>query len=98
MPGATEPLDVLYRRHAPSVFRRARALLGSDADAHEVVQELFLSLFERPDQYQGRSALTTFMYSATTHACLNRIRNRKTRLRLISEHAASGPGESDPKM
>ena len=99
MPDATETLDDVYRRHAPSVFRRARRLLGSDADAHEIVQELFLSLFERPEQYRGQSALTTFMYSATTHACLNRIRNRKTRVRLLDRHArTSGTGEQDPKL
>jgi RNA polymerase sigma-70 factor, ECF subfamily len=87
-------MDAVYARHAPSVFRRARRLLGSDADAHEVVQELFLSLVERPEQYQGKSALTTFMYSATTHACLNRIRNGRTRLRLLEEHV--GPAATEP--
>jgi RNA polymerase sigma-70 factor (ECF subfamily) len=99
MPKETEGLDAIYTRHAPGVFRRARRLLGSDADAHEVVQELFLSLFERPEQYSGKSALTTFMYSATTHACLNRIRNKKTRLRLLERHASvSDEEERDPRM
>lgn len=76
----------LYRTHAPAVFRRARRLLGSESDAHEIVQEVFLSLFERPEQYGARSALTTFLYSATTHACLNRLRNQRTRARLLTEH------------
>jgi RNA polymerase sigma factor (sigma-70 family) len=80
-----DTLDTLYRRHAPSVFRRARRLLGNDADAQEIVQEVFVSLFERPEQYAARSALTTFLYSVTTHACLNRIRNRKTRLRILEQ-------------
>jgi RNA polymerase sigma-70 factor (ECF subfamily) len=83
MPEDADTIDGLYRRHAPAVFRRARRLLGTDADADEVVQEVFLSLFERPDQYEGKSALTTFLYSVTTHACLNRIRNSRNRLRLL---------------
>lgn len=78
-----DTLDTLYRRHAPSVFRRARRLLGNDADAEEIVQEVFLSLSERPEQYAALSAMTTFLYSMTTHACLNRIRNRKNRARLL---------------
>jgi RNA polymerase sigma factor (sigma-70 family) len=81
--------EYLYRAHAPGVFRRARQLLGHAADAHEVVQELFLSLFEKPAQYQSKSALTTFLYSATTHACLNRIRNQQNRERLRDEHVGS---------
>lgn len=51
-----------------------------------MVQELFTSLLDRPGQFEGRSKLLTYLYSATTHSCLNRIRNRKTRLRLLQEH------------
>jgi RNA polymerase sigma-70 factor (ECF subfamily) len=79
----------LYRTHAPSALRRARRLLGSDADAGEVVHDVFLSLFERPEQYAGKSSMTTFLYSAITHACLNRIRNGRTRLRLVQDNARS---------
>jgi RNA polymerase sigma factor (sigma-70 family) len=79
--------DVCYRTHAPAVFRRARRLLGSDSDANEIVQDVFLSLFERPEQYRAQSALTTFLYAATTNACLNRLRNQRTRARLLSARA-----------
>lgn len=98
MPFDENTLDAIYRRHAPSVFRRARRILGSDADAHEVVQDVFLSLFERPDQYAGRSALTTFLYGATTHAALNRIRNWKNRTRLLSEFVRGEQRETDTRM
>jgi len=80
--------DETYRRHGPAVFRRARQILGVDADAHEVVQDVFLSLFENPDQFMGRGSITSFLYSATTHACLNRVRNRKNRERIVRERFA----------
>ena len=89
-------LATIYRRHAPVVFRRARHLLGSDADAHEVVQDVFLSLFERPEQFEGRSSLTTYLYSMTTHACLTRLRNQRNRERLrqarLTPDAAAATG------
>lgn len=78
--------EELYRRHAASAFRRARRLLGNEADAHEIVHDVFLSLFERPEQYAGRSGLSTFLYSAVTHACLNKLRNHRNRERLLREH------------
>jgi RNA polymerase sigma-70 factor (ECF subfamily) len=71
------------------VFRRARHLLGSDDEAHEVVQDVFLSLFERPGQYGERSSLVTFLYSAATHACLNRIKQTSNRARLLEERVRS---------
>jgi RNA polymerase sigma factor (sigma-70 family) len=88
--------DDVYRRHAPSVHRRARQLLGNDADAHETVQDLFMSLYERPEQFSGKSTLTTWLYSATTHACLNRIRNRKNRARLLRDEPAPSEVSSSP--
>lgn len=88
--------DGLYRAHAPGAFRRARRILGSEADAHELVHDVFLSLFERPEQWQGQSALTTFMYSAVTHACLNRLRNGRNRLRLLEQHTFSEHERQDP--
>lgn len=78
-------VDQLYKRYAPQAYRRARCVLGNDADAHEVVQDVFVSLLERPEQYKGQSQLTTFMYSVVTHACLNRVRNQRNRLRLVRE-------------
>ena len=86
-----------YRRHGPSVFRRARQMLGVEADAYEVLQEVFLSLVERPEQFQGKSSVTTFLYSATTHACLNRIRNTNNRERLQREHLPADEESSDSR-
>ena len=77
--------DDLYRRHAPLVQRRARALLGSDAAALDVVQDLFASLFERPGQFEGKSSLPTFLYAATTHSCWTRLRDGRNRLRLVQQ-------------
>jgi RNA polymerase sigma-70 factor (ECF subfamily) len=83
----------VYRRHSPLVHRRARALLGSDAEALDVVQDLFISLFERPEQFRAQSSLATFLYSATTRACWTRLRNGRTRARLLAnaEHGAVSP-------
>lgn len=86
MTQAQPSFEELYRRHAASAFRRARRLLGNEADAHETVHDVFLSLFERPDQYTGLSGLSTFLYSAVTHACLNKLRNHRNRERLLREH------------
>lgn len=98
-----EVFEDVYRRYAPSAFRRARRLLGSEPDAHEVVHDVFVGLLERPEQYRGESHPSTFLYSAVTHACLNRIRNRMTRLRLLRERVFGAtpdhvPGDAPEAM
>lgn len=87
---ATSPsFERLYRLHAGSAFRRAERILGNAADAHEIVHDVFLSLLEEPAQYAQRAALTTFLYSAVTHACLNHLRNQRNRRRLLQEHGSA---------
>ncbi|HET8932838.1 MAG TPA: sigma-70 family RNA polymerase sigma factor [Polyangiales bacterium] len=81
--------DRLYRLHSGAAFRRAQRILGNTADAHEIVHDVFLSLFERPEQFAARSAFTTFLYSMVTHACLNHLRNQSNRRRLLEEHGPS---------
>ncbi|HEX6241228.1 MAG TPA: sigma-70 family RNA polymerase sigma factor, partial [Polyangiales bacterium] len=90
MADARAILRDLYARHAPAVHRRALRLLGSEADAHEVLQDLFVSLLARPDELAGRSAWSSYLYTATTHACLNRLRNQRRRERLLEREAAVG--------
>jgi RNA polymerase sigma factor (sigma-70 family) len=89
--------DAMYRRYAPLVQRRARALLGSEAEALDVVQDLFTSLIERPEQFAGKSALSTFLYSATTHACWTRLRQSKNRGRLLAQHASRDEAAEDAR-
>jgi RNA polymerase sigma factor (sigma-70 family) len=90
--------EELYRQHAPAAFRRAERMLGGVSDADEVVHDVFLRLFEQPDQFLGQSRVSTYLYSAVTHECLNRIRNRRTRARLSEERrhlsSANDPGTS----
>jgi RNA polymerase sigma-70 factor (ECF subfamily) len=44
-PRRTTDFDGLYRRHAPSVYRYAYAVLGNHADAEDVAQQTFLNAY-----------------------------------------------------
>lgn len=89
---ASNSLADIYRQHGPTVFRRARQLLGSDADAHEVVQDVFLSLVEKPEQFKQQCSFTTFLYRVTTNACLAKLRNARNRDRIWREQLAPQAG------
>ena len=90
-------VEALYRAYGHCVLRRARQILGSDDDAAEVLQELFVGLVARPGQFDGRSAPSTFLYAATTHACLSRLRDRQNRRRLIDEQVRPLTTDVDPR-
>ncbi len=78
--------EQLYREHGHIVLRRAKEILGSDSEAQEALQEVFLSLLNRPEQFSGRSSITTFLYRMTTNACLNKLRNHRKRSDLLAQN------------
>src|SRR4051812_11161869 len=92
-------LDVgaLYRSYGHSVLRRARAILGSEADAHDVLHEIFAGLVSRPEQFRGTSGPSTFLYAVTTNACLARLRDHRNRARLLDEQVRPWTTELDPR-
>ncbi|AUX46978.1 ECF family RNA polymerase sigma factor [Sorangium cellulosum] len=87
-------IEAAYRQHGHLVLRRARRLLGNEQDAREILQDVFASLLDAPGQLDGKGPLVSWLYGATTHACLNRIRDRKNRLRLLDTHVAPMQEES----
>ncbi|HUQ07435.1 MAG TPA: sigma-70 family RNA polymerase sigma factor [Kofleriaceae bacterium] len=90
-------VEALYRSYGHSVLRRARQILANDADAGDIVQEIFAGLVARPAQFDGRSAPSTFLYAMTTHACLQRLRDRRNRQRLIDEQVRPWIDDVDPR-
>lgn len=92
-------LDIaaLYRSYGHSVQRRARQILASDADAKDVLQEIFAGLVSRPGQFAGKSSPSTFLYAATTNACLARLRDHKNRVRLLEQQVRPWTTDVDPR-
>ena len=82
-------VEQLYRSHGHLVLRRARQLLGSEADAREALQDVFAELLRTPPVLRAPGAMVGWLYQATTHLCLNQLRNRRTGVRLLDQHVAS---------
>src|SRR5262249_24643282 len=74
-----ETVEALHRRCGYAVFRRCRQLLGDEAEARDMTQEVFLYLVEQPRAFQERSSISTYVYSVATQLCLRRLRDRSAR-------------------
>ena len=75
--GDAEAFTVLFKRYSVRVSRQAMHLLGNEAEAEEVVQEVFLTLYEKANTFRGAAALSTWLYRLTANAALGRLRHRK---------------------
>ena len=86
-------VEHLYRTHGSLVLRRARTLLGSEPDAQEALQEVFAQILRSPAGAAAAQSVVGWLYQATTHLCLNLLRNRRSSARLLEARPeASAPG------
>jgi RNA polymerase sigma-70 factor (ECF subfamily) len=67
----------LFETYSDKVYRLAVGLLENEIEAEEVVQDAFMRLFERLDQFEGRSKLGTWLYRVTYNLCQDRLRKRR---------------------
>lgn len=81
----TEALEILMERHAARVYRVAFGITRNDADAEEVVQDVFLSLFEKIAAFEERAALGTWLYRVATNTALLRRRGKRLELEVSLE-------------
>ena len=74
--GDTSALAPLMDRHAARIYRVAHGITRNEADAEEVVQDVFLTLARKADSFQGRAALSSWLYAITRNRCLTALANR----------------------
>ena len=73
-PGAYEKL---LRTHGGRLLRVARRLLRSEDDARDCVQETFIQVFKRIEEFQGRSSLQSWLHRITVNFALMKIRSQR---------------------
>lgn len=72
-------LAELYDRQAPTLLGLARRILGNTADAEEVLQEIFLHVWNRGGALYDpeRSSVSTWLVLLTRSRAIDRLRNKR---------------------
>lgn len=78
-------LEELMERFAPRVHRLAYGITRNAADAEEVVQDVFLRLFRKIDAFEGRSALSTWIYRIAVNTALIKRRGKRAEMEVLLE-------------
>lgn len=89
-----DEVRALYAQFSSVVYRRARVLLGRDADAWDAVQEVFEKMLVQGQAFRGEARPMTWVYRVTTNVALNMLRARKVRepaLAVVSDEPGAGP-------
>lgn len=77
---AGAPFEAFYDRYAPAVLALATRVLGSQAEAEELLQEIFVELWRRAGQYDERRArVSTWVMTIARSRAIDALRARQRR-------------------
>jgi RNA polymerase sigma-70 factor (ECF subfamily) len=105
--GDREAFRHIIKRCNQRLFRAARAVVGSDAEAEDVVQEAYVDAYAKLGGFRGESALLTWLTRIVLNEAYGRLRQRHANVDVGQIDAAqlepgnviafpSHPSNSDP--
>ena len=73
--------EYVFREYAPRIYNIARRLLGNDADAEDVTQDVLVQVVRKLHTFRGESQLPTWLHRVTVNAALAHREKRANRQR-----------------
>ncbi len=90
--GSEDALAALYDRHAAALFATALRVTGDRQVAEDVVQEVFLTLWNRAEQFDpALGSVSAWLGTIARHRAVDRLRAASRRPHLVS--LGAGPDD-----
>ncbi len=83
----------LIRRFHRSLISVALSVIGSHAQAEEVVQDAWLAVFSSVSRFEGRSSLATWLFTIVLNRARSRAQRKKRTVALPAGLDGAEPGE-----
>ena len=84
----------LYRRYSPAAFGLASRILGEQALAEEVLQEVFLSVWRRAGAYDtARGSVRSWLFAQIHHRSVDIVRREEAQRRRSQANPELQPAE-----
>lgn len=99
--GDEAALEALYQRYGGACYRLSRRILDDAQLAEDVVQQVFLALWQGGGYDRSRGAVSTWLMSITHHKAVDALRREAGRRKRLAddqelvEVEATGPGPAD---
>jgi RNA polymerase sigma-70 factor (ECF subfamily) len=81
-----EAFETMVRRHGARMLATARRLLSNEHDAHDAVQQAFISAFKSIASFNADARLSTWLHRIVVNAALAQLRSRRRRPELPIEN------------
>jgi RNA polymerase sigma-70 factor (ECF subfamily) len=89
----------LFAKYSPRILQYARRLVGSEARAEEITQEVFIQVFRFRLRYRPEARFATWLYTIATNLSLNELRRPEQKLRVdIWDRRDDEPDREGPQL
>ena len=96
---ASDPFELLMRRHHHRMLQVTRRILRDEAEAEDAVQDAWLAAFTHLRDFEGRALLSTWLTRIATRSAIARAGKQRTLQSLHEfecvevESETAGPGD-----
>ena len=81
--GNQAAFSLLIDDYQQKVFHTCISFVPNKEDAEDIAQEVFLEVYKSIGKFKGNSKLSTWIYKICTNKCLEFIRKKNTKKRLV---------------
>jgi len=85
--GNPDVFEDLFREWYSPLCRYAYSILRNMDEAEDVVQQTFYKLWDQRKEIEIRTSINSYLYRMVHNACLNKIKQIKTREEHLSEYS-----------
>lgn len=90
--GARDDFEILVRRYNQRLFRAARAVVRSDVEAEDVLQQTWLDIYRHLAQYRGDARFATWATRIAINVAIAHARKQP----VIAEAGSDAPDPATP--
>jgi RNA polymerase sigma factor (sigma-70 family) len=88
--GDQSAYKILYELHIKRVYALCLRLLADETHAEDAAQEVFVQVWHKIAQFDGRSQFSTWLYSVASHIAISYVRKHKSWLNKVVSIEQSG--------
>jgi RNA polymerase sigma-70 factor (ECF subfamily) len=99
--GERAAFDVIVERHQRAVYHVCYRFTTNQADASDLVQDVFVRAYRGLARFKGQAALGTWLYRIAVNVCLNKVSARRVTLEPLDERPIVDTGlerQDEPLM
>ena len=88
--GKPAALEMIFKTHYQPLCAYANSFLNDKAEAEEVVQSSFISLWEKRDSIAIQTSFKSYLYRMVRNACLNVLKHERVKKHYADAEKISG--------